>query len=141
MIFLDTNVLSEVMRPVPNANVIAWMNRQDPGELLLTAITVAEILYGIRRLPHGSRQTTLLKLANALFEEEFAQRILPFDAAVAMHYADLVCQRQQQGRPIGMADAQIAAICRSVDGASLATRNVGDFTGIGLALINPWDVI
>lgn len=141
MIFLDTNVLSEVMRPVPNANVIAWLDRQDPAELLLTTITVAEILYGIRRLPDGSRQATLFKMANSLFEEEFAQRILPFDAAVAMHYAELVCQRQQQGRPISVADAQIASICRSVDGASLATRNVRDFSGIGLALVNPWEAI
>lgn len=141
MIFLDTNVLSEVMRPVPNANVIAWLDRQDPAELLLTAITVAEILYGIRRLPDSSRQATLFKMANSLFEEEFAQRILPFDAAVAMHYAELVCQRQQQGRPISVADAQIASICRSVDGASLATRNVRDFSGIGLALVNPWEAI
>lgn len=141
MIFLDTNVLSEVMRPVPNANVIAWLDRQDPAELLLTAITVAEILYGIRRLLDSSRQATLFKMANSLFEEEFAQRILPFDAAVAMHYAELVCQRQQQGRPISVADAQIASICRSVDGASLATRNVRDFSGIGLALVNPWEAI
>jgi predicted nucleic acid-binding protein len=141
MIFLDTNVLSEVMHPAPNATVVEWLDRQDPAELLLSAVTVAEIWYGVHRLPDGKRKANLLKITHSLFEEEFAQRILPFDEAAAMHYAELVCQREQLGRPISMADAQIASICRCVDGASLATRNVRDFTGIGLALVNPWEAI
>lgn len=140
MIFLDTNVLSAVMHPVPNPNVVEWLNRQNPAELLLTAVTVAEIWYGIGRLPDGKRKANLLKITRSLFEEEFAQRILPFDETAAMHYAELVCQREQLGRPISMADAQIASICRCVDGARLATRNVRDFSGIGLALVNPWEV-
>jgi predicted nucleic acid-binding protein len=141
MIFLDTSVLSEVMHPAPDANVVKWLNRQEPAELLLTAVTVAEIWYGVRRLPDGKRKANLLNLTHSLFEEEFAQRILPFDGAAAMHYAELVCQCEQLGRPISMADAQIASICRCVDRASLATRNVRDFSGIGLALVNPWEAI
>ena len=139
MIFLDTNVLCEAMRPAPDPNVIAWLDSHEPGALLLTAITVAEILDGINRLPDGKRKADLLRLSTSMFEDDFAQRIVSFDATAAAHYADLVCQRERQGRPMGMADAQIASICRSVGGAMLATRNVRDFSGTGLAIVNPWD--
>ena len=138
MIVLDTNVLSELMRPEPERAVIAWMDRQDPSTLFLTAITVAEILYGIARLPGGKRQAGLRELGAAVLDEDFAGRILPFDETAAVCYADVVCERQRSGHPISMADAQIAAICRSLNGVTLATRNSRDFAGIGLDLANPW---
>ncbi|MET0963313.1 MAG: type II toxin-antitoxin system VapC family toxin [Noviherbaspirillum sp.] len=138
MIVLDTNVLSELMRPAPDQAVIAWLDMQEPARLFLTAITVAEVLYGIARLPEGKRKAGLLELADAVLQEDFAGRILAFDETAAAQYAELACERQQSGRPISMADAQIAAICRSLDGATLATRNVSDFEGTRLALLNPW---
>ena len=138
MIVLDTNVLSELMRPNPEQAVIAWMDRQDPATLFLTAITVAEILYGIARLPEGKRKAGLRELGAAVLNEDFAGRIISFDETAAGCYADVVCERQRSGRPISMADAQIAAICRTLNGVTLATRNSLDFEGIGLDLINPW---
>jgi predicted nucleic acid-binding protein len=138
MIVLDTNVLSELMRPHPEQAVIAWMDRQDPAQLFLTAITVAEILYGIARLPEGKRKEGLSELGTAVLQEDFAGRIISFDETAAVHYADVVCALQLSGRPISMADAQIAAICRALNGVTLATRNGPDFEGIGLDLANPW---
>ena len=138
MIVLDTNVLSELMRPDPDQAVIAWMDSQDPAQLFLTAVTVAEILYGIARLSDEKRKADLRELGAAMLKEDFARRILSFDEAAAAHYAEVVCERQSSGRPIGMADAQIAAICRTLNGATLATRNSRDFEGIGLDLANPW---
>lgn len=138
MIVLDTNVLSELMRPEPEPAVVAWMDRQDPSTLFLTAITVAEILYGIARLPGGKRKASLRELGAAVLDEDFAGRILSFDETAAVCYADVVCERQRSGRPISMADAQIAAICRTLKGVTLATRNTLDFEDIGLDLTNPW---
>ena len=138
MIVLDTNVLSELMRPDPDPAVIAWMDSQDPAQLFLTAVTIAEILYGIARLPDGKRKAGLRELGAAMLQEDFAGRIISFDEAAAAHYAEVVCERQSGGRPIGMADAQIAAICRTLNGATLATRNSRDFEGIGLDLADPW---
>lgn len=138
MIILDTNVLSELMRPDPEQAVIAWMDRQDPAELFLTAITVAEILYGIARLPEGKRKSGLRELGAAVLQEDFAGRIISFDETAAARYAEVVCERQLSGRPINMADAQIAAICRTLSGVTLATRNSAAFEGIGLDLANPW---
>jgi predicted nucleic acid-binding protein len=138
MIVLDTNVLSELMRPEPDRAVVEWVDAQEPAELLLTAVTVAEILYGIRRLPEDKRKSSLLEVAVLVLSNDFAERILAFDEAAAVHYAALVIERERCGRPIGMADAQIAAICRSVQGASLATRNLKDFSDLGLDLVNPW---
>lgn len=138
MIVLDTNVLSELMRPDPEQAVIAWMDRQDPATLFLTAITVAEILYGIARLPEGKRRSGLRELGVAVLQEDFAGRIISFDETAAECYADVVWERQRSGHPISMADAQIAAICRTLNGVTLATRNSLDFEGIGLDLTNPW---
>ena len=138
MIVLDTNVLSELMRPDPDQAVIAWMDSQEPAQLFLTAVTVAEILYGIARLPDGKRKAGLRERGVAMLQEDFAGRVISFDEAAAAQYAEVVCERQASGRSISMADAQIAAICRTLNGATLATRNSRDFEGIGLDLANPW---
>jgi toxin FitB len=137
VIVLDTNVLSEVVRPQPHAGVVAWLDSLDAAATTTTAITVAELLYGVSRLPRGRRREQLTEAVRAQIEDDLAGRVEPFDAAAAVHYASLVSSREQAGRPIGVADGQIAAICRKL-GATLATRDVDDFEGTGVELLNPW---
>jgi len=138
MIVLDTNVLSEFMRVEPDANVLDWVDAQPAMDLAISAITVAEILHGIARLPFGKSKQKLESHAMAMFEEDFAGRIFPFDAHAAVEYATLAAGAEAKGRSVSMADAQIAAICRS-HGASIATRNVRDFEFSGVEVINPWE--
>ncbi len=138
MLVLDTNVLSEVLKPEPNARVQTWLQAQPPASVFTTAITQAEILYGIALLPKGRRQAALLTAAVLMFEEEFRGRVLPFDAEAASIYATLAAGRRQGGQPVSFADAQIAAITQS-RGGRLATRNVRDFADCGVEIINPWD--
>lgn len=135
MIVLDTNVASELMRPAPAPLVVAWVGERG-AELVTTAITVAEIRFGIARLPGGRRQDQLMALADEVFAA-FDDQILPFDAQAATEYARIVSSRERSGTPIDGFDAQIAAIC-CARGASLATRNVKDFAGTGVGLLNPW---
>lgn len=137
MIVLDTNVLSELMRPAPNPVVVHWLDRHPARDVGTTSITVAEILYGIERLPAGRRQRTLAMLAAELFDQEFSGRLLTFDALAASHYAQKMAEAERNGTPVSMADGQIAAICET-HGATLATRNTKDFEPLGVPLINPW---
>lgn len=139
MIVLDTNVLSELMRPVPDARVVDWLDRQDVISVTISAITVAEILYGIERLPDGKRKRGFAAKAAAMFEEDFSGRILSFDSGTAIHYAEQVSASESAGRRVHMADAQIAAICIQ-HGAALATRNVKDFETLSVETINPWEM-
>lgn len=137
MIILDTNVLSELMRPVPAAIVIEWMAGRAPASLYTTSITQAEILHGLMLLPRGRRRAALEAAATAMFTEDFAGRILGFGTDAAPSYAQIASDRRGAGRPISHFDAQIAAIARST-GATIATRNMADFAGCGVALVNPW---
>jgi toxin FitB len=139
MIVLDTNVLFELMRRRPAARVVRWVDGQDATALAITAVTVAELLYGVGRLADGARKAALAAAVDTLVRDDFAGRVLPFDVAAATHYADLVSDRERQGRPISTADGQIAAICRR-HGATLTTRNVRDFDEVGLSLVDPWAV-
>lgn len=139
MIVLDTNVISELMRRRPAAHVVSWVDGQDAGALAITAVTVAELLYGVARLASGARKIELATAVDALVKEDFSGRVLPFDVAAAEHYADLVAERERHGRPISTADGQIAAMCRS-HGATLATRNVRDFDATGIGVLDPWAV-
>lgn len=139
MIVLDTNVLSELFRPEPDRHVLEWLDDQDAADTATTAVTSAELLYGAARLPAGRRRTALAAAITAVLDEDLAGRILPFDAVAAVHYAEIVTERERLGLPIGAADAQIAAICAAED-ATLATRNIKDFQNIGIDLINPWTV-
>jgi predicted nucleic acid-binding protein len=136
VIVADTNVVSELMKVETSPEVRAWVLAQGHRELRITAITVAEILYGIERLPIGRRKDTLREAAVDVFSR-FTEEVLPFDAAAATVYPEIVDHRDRQGMPISGYDAQIAAICRAND-ASLATRNEKDFSGVGVELINPW---
>ncbi|HDZ48519.1 hypothetical protein LCGC14_0036680 [marine sediment metagenome] len=139
MIVLDTNVLSELMRPMPDAQVVGWLDSQDAMSVTISAITVAEILYGIERLPDGNRKRGFAAMAAAMFEEDFSGRILPFDSEAAVHYAEQVAASESEGRQVHMADAQIAAICIRHE-AVLATRNIKDFASLNVETINPWEM-
>jgi len=138
MIILDTNVVSELIRLNPNSIVLNWVNSKPIDELGITAITVSEILYGIGKLPVGRRKQILFSKAESMFEEDFNERIFPFDELAAVEYSILVLRREKLGLPISMADALIASICIS-ENYSLATRNIKDFKNTGVWLINPWN--
>jgi toxin FitB len=137
MIILDTNVLSELMRANPDENVLAWLDSQHSQDLYTTAITVAELLYGVARLAHGKRKTALRGAIESMLEGELAGKILPFDGNSARQYAMLVAECESHGRPISSADAQIAAVCHAHD-TMLATRNGKDFETTGVRIIDPW---
>ena len=136
---LDTNVLSELLRSQPAPAVLAWFSEQPPESLFVSAVTQAEMMLGARLLPPGKRRTALESALSAMFDEDFAGRILPFDTGAVPAYVEIVGARRSLGRPIAQFDAQIAAIARQA-GAKLATRNVTDFERCGVALIDPWAV-
>jgi toxin FitB len=136
MIVLDTNVVSELMCAEPAPAVLAWLQQNSAHGLYTTAVTVAEIRYGIARLPEGQRRESLHQAANEIFAA-FPRQVLAFDLAAAGAYADVVAGRERQGNPIEGFDAQIAAICRS-QAATLATRNIKDFADAGVSIIDPW---
>lgn len=135
MIIIDTNVVSELMRAAPTPNVAAWAVATD-SQLFLTTLTIAEIRYGIARLPDGARKQNITSAADRILTT-FSHRIVPFDLAAANSYGDLVARCGAQGRPISVFDTQIAAVCQA-HSASLATHNVKDFEATGIAVIDPW---
>jgi toxin FitB len=137
MIVLDTNVLSETLRPIPDPQVMAWLAAQPRAALFTTAVTEAEILYGLGLLPEGTRKEALSIAIKAIFDEDFASTLLSFDSDAADQYAQIAVTRRNGGRPISQFDAMIAAITRS-RGATLATRNVKDFVDCGIPIIDPW---
>jgi len=138
MIVLDTNVVSELMKPSPAARVAEWIAGQAAASLYITSITQAEILHGVMLLPSGRRRAAVEAAADAMFKQEFGGRILPFGTDAAEPYARIAVDRRRAGRPISHFDAQIAAIARTI-GSAVATRNVEDFEGCGVKLVNPWD--
>ncbi len=138
MIILDTNVISELMRPKPSPQVAGWVAKQVATELATTSITEAEILYGIEVLNKSKRHDQLLAAAEAMFAEDFAGRIFAFDSDAARNFAGIAAGRRALGRPISHPDAQIAAIAKT-QGAILATRNVADFAECGLDVVDPWN--
>lgn len=137
MIVLDTNVVSEVLRPAPERRVLEWFAGQPRASLFVTTVTRGEILYGIRLLQDGQRKRRLWEAAQAIFNEDFAGQVLSFDSEAADDFADIAARRREVGRPISQFDAMIAAMTRS-RGASLATRNSKDFEGCEIEVINPW---
>ena len=138
MILVDTDVISELMRTEPSSLVLSWFGTQDASALFLSAITEAELRTGVSILPMGQRRERLMAAIDAVIDEDFADRVLPFDSQAAKAYAGIAAARRAAGRPIADADCQIAAIALGL-GASVATRNVKDFEGCGVPLINPWD--
>ena len=137
MIVLDTNVVSELMKPEPAEAVVRWIAAQPAVSLYTTSITQAEILHGIMLLAAGKRRAALEAAANAMFAQDFDGRVLPFGGEAARAYAQIAARRRRTGLPISQFDAQIAAIARSAR-AAVATRNTRDFEDCGIDVLNPW---
>jgi len=137
LIILDTNIISELLRPSPEPEVEVWLAAQDGAEVYLTAISEAELRYGVAILPKGKRRDALTNALDAILREDFEARILPFDSRAAKVYTTIAAERRAAGRPISQFDCQIAAIGR-VLGAAVATRNAKDFERCGVEIINPW---
>lgn len=137
MIVLDTNVLSELMKPAPAASVRQWVATRPASSFFTTAVTQAEIFLGVKLLSKGKRRDAIEAAAQAMFEEDFEARVLPFGSDAAKAYAQIAAGRRRSGRPISHFDAQIAAIARAT-GATVATRNIADFQACDIELINPW---
>lgn len=136
MIVLDTNVLSELSRVAPDERVVTWMKAQ--VDVAIAATTVGELLAGVSRMPMGKRRVELHEELTVIIDEGVGGRVLPYDREAAEAYAVVMASRSAAGRPISVPDAQIAATCLVVD-AAVATRNVRDFEGTGVTVINPWD--
>ena len=137
MILLDTNVVSELMRPSPNPKVLDWVARQGAQNLYTSAVNESELRYGVEILPAGRRRDRLFEEVDGMLREDFAGRILSFDSAAAQAYAAIAASRRAAGRPINHADCQIAAIARC-RGAAVATRDVDGFDESEADVINPW---
>jgi hypothetical protein len=137
MFLIDTNVISELMRSAPAPSVLNWFSTQDPSTLYLSAVTEAELRTGIAILRAGQRREGLKAALDATIAEDFEGRILSFDTDAAKTYAEIAAGRRASGRPIADADCQIAAIARAT-GAAVVTRNVKDFTGCGIDILDPW---
>ena len=137
MVVLDTNVVSELMRADPHAEVLVWLDDRPTRELFVTAVTEAEVRTGIAFLPEGRRRRGITEAADRAFGGLFAGRVLPFDSEAARAFAEIAAARRAAGRPVSQADGQIAAIARS-RGMAVATRNVRDFADMGVDLIDPW---
>lgn len=137
MILLDTNVVSAVMASAPPAAVLDWLNGQPTDALFLSAITLAEIWYGLEALPDGRRRRSLESRFDRFVARGFAHRILPFEQRAARLYGELMAHRRSRGRPMSPLDGQIAATAQA-NRMALATRNLRDFEHCGLELVNPF---
>jgi toxin FitB len=138
MIILDTNVISELMRPTADAHILRWFSSQAAEDLHVTAVTMAEILYGIELISTSRRRDAVRAGAEKMFEAVFGDRILGFEERASRMFSQIASSRRRQGKPMSEFDAQIAAITR-VHGATLATRNPYVFEGCGVRLVNPWE--
>ena len=137
MFVLDTNVVSELMRPVPEPTVEAWVAVRRAEDMYFSAVSEAELRYGVAILPAGRRRKTLAEAVDGLVREDFAGRVLSFDSMAAQAYADIAAAQRARGRPVSQADCQIAAIAQT-HGFRVATRNVRDFAGMGIDVVDPW---
>ncbi len=137
MIILDTNVVSEAMKPKPHAAVQAWLNDQAAETLYLTSVTLAELLFGIGALPAGKRKDMLAQTLNGLMGL-FMDRVLPFDIEAARHYADLAVAAKVSGRGFPTPDGYIAAIAAS-RGFIVASRDTSPYRVAKVTVINPWE--
>ncbi len=137
MIILDTNVVCEVMKASPAARVTKWMASFGHSKIFTTSVTQAEIFFGLEIMPHGRKREALYAAATGMFKDQFANRVLAFDGDASHIFAMIAAARRRAGQPIGQFDCQIAAIARS-HGAAIATRDLRDFAGCGVELIDPW---
>ena len=139
MIMLDTNVISESLRPAPESRVLDWINKQAIETLYLSAITVAELRFGAALLPSGRRKTRLRNSLENKLLPLFSGRVLSFDIAVTEVYAEVMSQARMAGQSISTADGYIAATA-AANGMIIATRDTNPFTAAGLRVINPWEI-
>lgn len=139
MILLDTNVLSEAMKPAPERSVMDWLRKQPLNELAVSSVTLAEIHYGLARIPEGKRKLDLENRFRTFIERGFGERVLAFDESAAAIYGKIVAAHEKSGQPIEAFDAMIAATPKSKQ-AQIATRDTAGFEGCGLKIINPWEV-
>ena len=138
MIILATSVVAELMRPAPETRVLRWFSSQTAEDLHITAVTMAEILYGIELISTSRRRDVVRAGAEKMFETVFADRILTFEDRAARAFSQIASSRRRQGKAMSEFDGQIAAIAR-VHSATLATRNPYVFEGCGVRLVNPWE--
>ena len=139
MIILDTNVVSEPMKPDGDRRVEAWLDEQLAETLYITSISLSELLLGIELLPNGKRKKELGVDLRDLLETLFGDRVLPFDLQAAIRYATSIGKARAAGRAISMADGQIAAIA-AVHGFTVATRDTAPFVAAGVPVMNPWEL-
>jgi len=137
MIILDTNVLSALMRQVPDKRVVDWLDNQPRSSIWTTSVTILEIRFGLQILPAGKRRSLLMSAFETLLTKELGGRIASFDAVAAQHASDLMSRRHRRGRPVDLRDTMIAGIVVA-NGATLATRNTQHFADVAAAVINPW---
>ena len=137
MLVLDTNLVSELMRPGPDPRVLGWIATQPLHEMAIATITLMEVRFGIATLPHGQRRTELDRRFRQFLAQGFSDRVLPFDSAAADACADIRAARKSMGRPIAIEDGMIAAVAKT-HGATVATRDTSGFEGCGIPLLNPW---
>jgi len=138
MILLDTNVVSEAIKPEPHPSVLAWLDAQAAETLFISSITVAELLFGIGALPDGRRKDMLAARIDGLLDQ-FVDRILHFDTLAAQRYADLAVKARAAGKGLPTPDGYIAAIA-AAHGFAVASRDTSPFTSAGLTVIDPWTV-
>jgi len=136
MIILDTNVISALMRPLPDHHVVAWLDKQARTSIWTTSITVLEVRFGLQIVDAGKRRTLLSEAFDTLLDK-LGRRVAAFDADAALQAADLMASRHKKGRPGDLRDTMIAGVALARH-AALATRNTAHFIGAGVALINPW---
>ena len=136
-LLLDTNVLSEVTKPSPDANVLGWLDRLDEDRTFISVVSIAEIRRGVALMDEGRRRDSLTEWLARELPQRFEQRVLPVDEAVALAWGDLMGVAKRRGRGLSSMDGLIGAtaIAQSL---TLATRNVKDFDGFGIDLYNPW---
>lgn len=134
---LDTNVISELVKPEPTRRVAAWLEDQDPRDLFISSMTLGEIVRGVERLPVGRRRKALERWVEEDLTDEFEGRILAFDLEAALHWGRIMGAADRRGRPRSAADALIASVARRHD-LTLVTRNTRDFAGTGVKTLNPW---
>ena len=134
---LDTNVVSEAMRIVPDTGVLRWLNESETSDLYLSTITIAEVSYGLQILPEGRRRDAISDRFEQFVSRGFSHRVLSFDEPAAIVYGEIMARTKKIGRPMSVPDGQIAAIAKTQN-LVVATRNTGDFEPTGMELVNPW---
>jgi predicted nucleic acid-binding protein len=138
MIVVDTNVLSALMRRVPDASVITWLDRQPRTSVWTTSITILEVQFGLHVMPAGKRRSGLMELFERVLTEKIERRVASFDNLAARHAAELMAVRQKNGRPGELRDTMIAGIVLA-SRATLATRNTRHFDDLSVPMVNPWE--